>query len=37
MDYYIKTFSELSTKEFYEIAKLRIAVFVVEQTCPLLG
>ncbi|MCO6504977.1 MAG: GNAT family N-acetyltransferase [Snodgrassella sp.] len=34
MDYYIKSFSELSTKEFYEIAKLRIAVFVVEQTCP---
>lgn len=34
MDYYVKTFSELSTKEFYEIAKLRIAVFVVEQACP---
>ncbi|PIT23859.1 GNAT family N-acetyltransferase [Snodgrassella alvi] len=34
MDYYVKSFSELSTKEFYEIAKLRIAVFVVEQTCP---
>ncbi|PIT51383.1 GNAT family N-acetyltransferase [Snodgrassella alvi] len=34
MDYYVKPFSELSTKEFYEIAKLRIAVFVVEQICP---
>lgn len=34
MNYYIKSFTELSTKEFYEIVKLRIAVFVVEQTCP---
>lgn len=34
MDYCVKSFSELSTKEFYEIAKLRIAIFVVEQMCP---
>lgn len=34
MNYNVKEFSELSTKEFYEIAKLRIAVFVVEQACP---
>lgn len=33
MDYYVKNFSELTTKEFYELVKLRIAVFVVEQTC----
>ena len=33
MDYYVKKFSELTTKEFYELIKLRIAVFVVEQTC----
>jgi ElaA protein len=29
-----KSFSELSTTELYDILKLRIAVFVVEQTCP---
>lgn len=29
-----KTFDELSTAELYEIYKLRIAVFVVEQNCP---
>lgn len=34
MIYQTKEFSELTTKEFYEIAKLRIAVFVVEQNCP---
>lgn len=34
MQYRIKPFSDLSTQEFYAIAKLRIAVFVVEQTCP---
>ncbi|MDR0922098.1 MAG: GNAT family N-acetyltransferase [Lactobacillales bacterium] len=31
---YKKEFSELTTKEFYEIAKLRVSVFVVEQNCP---
>ncbi|MGX7245114.1 GNAT family N-acetyltransferase [Enterococcus quebecensis] len=34
MEYYVKKFSELTTKEFFEIVKLRIAVFVVEQNCP---
>ncbi|MBP2100233.1 GNAT family N-acetyltransferase [Enterococcus rivorum] len=34
MNYVVKPFSELSTKEFFEIVKLRIAVFVVEQNCP---
>lgn len=29
----IKTFSEVSTKELYEILKIRQEVFVVEQTC----
>lgn len=29
-----KTFDELSTTELYEIYKLRISVFVVEQNCP---
>lgn len=33
MDYHVKEFSALTTKEFYEIVKLRISVFVVEQTC----
>ena len=30
----IRHFSELSTTELYEIYKLRVAVFVVEQNCP---
>lgn len=30
----IKTFSELTTTELYEIIKARINVFVVEQDCP---
>lgn len=30
----IKTFNELATKEFHEILKARIDVFIVEQTCP---
>lgn len=30
----IKHFSELSTEELFEIYKLRISVFVVEQHCP---
>ncbi|WP_207695971.1 ElaA protein [Enterococcus sp. DIV0212c] len=34
MDYHVKEFSNLTTKEFFEIVKLRIAVFVVEQNCP---
>lgn len=34
MDYQVKHFSELTTKEFYEVVKLRTAVFVVEQQCP---
>lgn len=34
MDYHAKKFTELTTKEFFEIVKLRIAVFVVEQNCP---
>ena len=29
-----KTFDELTTSELYEIYKLRISVFVVEQNCP---
>lgn len=34
MEYKVKTFEELTTKEFYELTKLRISVFVVEQNCP---
>ncbi len=30
----IKTFSEITTNELYEIIKARINVFVVEQNCP---
>lgn len=30
----IKSFDELSTKEFHDIVKARIDVFVVEQNCP---
>lgn len=30
----IKTFSELTTTELYEIIKARVNVFVVEQDCP---
>ena len=30
----MKTFDELTTKEFYMLVKERIAVFVVEQNCP---
>ena len=29
-----KRFEELNTSELYEILKLRVAVFVVEQNCP---
>lgn len=34
MERIIRHFSELSTTELYEIYKLRVAVFVVEQNCP---
>ncbi len=30
----VKRFGELTTEELYEILKLRVAVFVVEQNCP---
>ncbi|MBU5426257.1 GNAT family N-acetyltransferase [Tissierella pigra] len=33
MNYKIKKFSELTTKELYEILKVRVEVFVVEQNC----
>ncbi len=34
MELYEKKFSELSNSELYDILKLRINVFVVEQNCP---
>ena len=34
MQLIIKHFNELSTQELFEIYKLRVAVFVVEQHCP---
>ncbi|MGM0218890.1 GNAT family N-acetyltransferase [Enterococcus sp. AZ126] len=34
MEYHVKEFTQLTTKEFLEIVKLRVAVFVVEQKCP---
>ena len=34
MQWYCKGFHELSLEEFYQILKLRIDVFVVEQKCP---
>lgn len=34
MELIIKKFSQLSTEELYEILRLRVAVFVVEQNCP---
>lgn len=34
LNYHVKEFTQLTTKEFLEIVKLRIAVFVVEQHCP---
>ena len=33
MNLYIKTFQELTTKELYEILRVRTEVFVVEQNC----
>jgi ElaA protein len=34
MDVQVKRFEQLSTKELYDILKLRVDVFVVEQKCP---
>lgn len=34
MDIIVKHFSELSTEELFELYKLRVSVFVVEQHCP---
>ena len=34
LNFNIRHFSELSVKEFHDIIKLRIDVFVVEQNCP---
>ncbi len=34
MELVIKRFDELSTEELFEIYKLRVSVFVVEQNCP---
>lgn len=34
MNFILKGFNELNTKELYEILKARMAVFVVEQSCP---
>ncbi len=33
-DLYVKHFHELTVDELYEILKLRVSVFVVEQNCP---
>lgn len=34
LEWKCKLFSQLSTDELYELIKLRIDIFVVEQTCP---
>ena len=34
MNLYYKRFSDLTTDELYQILKLRVSVFVVEQNCP---
>lgn len=34
MQTYVKRFDQLSTHELYQILKLRVDVFVVEQKCP---
>lgn len=34
MEIVVKKFSKLSIEELFEIYKLRVAVFVVEQNCP---
>ena len=33
MELFVKHFSELTAQELYEIYKLRVSVFVVEQKC----
>ncbi len=34
MELIVKRFEELTTEELYEILRIRVAVFVVEQNCP---
>ena len=34
MELIVKRFEELTTEELYEILKIRVSVFVVEQNCP---
>ncbi len=34
MELIVKRFEELTAEELYEILKIRVAVFVVEQNCP---
>lgn len=34
MEIFVKSFEELNTDELYEILRLRVDVFVVEQACP---
>lgn len=34
MDYQVKTFDELTTRQLHAIYRARTAVFVVEQNCP---
>ena len=34
MELIVKTFNQLTVEELYEIYKLRVSVFVVEQNCP---
>lgn len=34
MEITVKSFAELTTEELYELLKLRVNVFVVEQNCP---
>ena len=34
MNWMCLTFAELSTEQLYELLKLRVDIFVVEQTCP---
>ena len=34
MEWKLKTFQDLTIEQFYEIARLRINIFIVEQNCP---
>ena len=34
MEFVVKQFNELYAQELFEIYKLRVSVFVVEQSCP---